>query len=365
MISLRSFLLSLLFTTQLTLGLAQQPENALNEGPHFFHQKNGSVIAKWVEDGLVRSKTFAKGKPVVLPEFAEFIGKELKLVPHKPAASIWPMPKRIFAISDVEGEYDRVLRYLKTNKIIDKKGRWAFATGHLVCIGDFVDRGEKVTEVLLLFHRLDREALAAGGRVHFLIGNHEAMVMGGDIRYTAAKYKMTAKKLGLETKDLLGGDTEIGRWLRTRNSLIRIGRYVFVHAGVSPQLAGNKIDYDQVNEAIRGVLGQRRKEIQSKSAAELVWGRTGPLWYRGYFAKHAEKYGPTPDSNAMDKILKNLGGETIFVGHTKVPKIEEIYSNRRVIDIDTAWTKDEKVAGMLLDQNGMHVIDIKGKSTKF
>ncbi|MFT7616858.1 MAG: hypothetical protein ACI97A_000488 [Planctomycetota bacterium] len=365
MLSLRSILIILFLSSQQALASQPQAQESLNEAPHLFIQNNGSVLAKWIDQGEVQSQAFAKGKPIVLPQFQELLGKKLLLQTHKPSPAIWKMPKKLFAISDVEGEYERVLRFLKTNHIVDKKGRWAYGKGHLVCIGDFVDRGLQVTEVLLFFHRLDREALQAGGRVHFLIGNHEAMVMGGDVRYTAPKYKESAAKFGIEIKDLLGPDTEIGRWLRTRNSLIRIGEFVFVHAGVSPQVASKKVDYQSVNWAIQQVLGQRRKDIQKKYAAELTWGRTGPLWYRGYFDKHAEKYGPTPDSKAVDQILKNLGGKTIVIGHTKVSEIKEIYSDRRVIDIDTTWTKDKKAAGLLIDKDGIKTVDMFGKQTKF
>jgi hypothetical protein len=36
-----------------------------------------------------------------------------------------------------------------------------------------------------LLMRLEGEALAAGGRVHVLIGNHESLILTGDMRYVS------------------------------------------------------------------------------------------------------------------------------------------------------------------------------------
>ena len=45
----------------------------------------------------------------------------------------------------------------------------------LVQTGDIFDRGAKVREALDLLMRLEDEAKRAGGRVEFLLGNHEVM----------------------------------------------------------------------------------------------------------------------------------------------------------------------------------------------
>jgi hypothetical protein len=60
--------------------------------------------------------------------------------------------------------------------------------GSLILTGDFFDRGLRVTECLWLMYKLEGEALAAGGRVHFLLGNHEVMNLSGDHTYVRSKY---------------------------------------------------------------------------------------------------------------------------------------------------------------------------------
>ncbi|MFT7618436.1 MAG: hypothetical protein ACI97A_002079 [Planctomycetota bacterium] len=342
---------------------SKKKDDGPSDGPYIFHNADGSRTARWLDDGTPKEKKFAKGEKVTLPEFAALIGASLECAPHNVDASIWSMPEKLMVISDVEGQHKRLKKFLIANKVTDKDGKWAFGKGHLVCVGDFVDRGKKVTEVLWTIYRLEKEALAAGGRVHMVLGNHEVMLLTGDERYLAKKYLNVSKAMGMKIHQLLGANTELGRWLRTRNSLIRIGEYVFVHGGVSPWLAHRKVDYDGVNKMIRAVLTKDRRVRDSAQATALFWGRQGPLWYRGYFKKHEAGFGPYVTASQMDKILKSLGGKTIIIGHTKVKKVLEVYPKKRVIDIDTTWVKNKKVHGLRIVKDQIRIVDIDGESS--
>lgn len=335
-------------------------ERTLEDGPHLFHQKDGSVVARWVSKNKVHEKKFAKGKPIVLPEFASYMGKELKLREHKPEKAVWKLPKKIFVISDIEGEYTTMRQFMLGNGVIDKAGKWAYGKGHMVCIGDMVDRGQQVTEAMLFLYRLADEAKAAGGHLHYVIGNHEVMMMGGDVRYTAQKYHDTARLFGLKTEQIVGVDTEIGRWWRSLNTMTRLGPYLFVHAGVSPPLAPAKIDLDKFNDAMRSVFGTPPAKIRDRNLQIITWGRPGPLWYRGYFEFYALDFGPVPSVAQLDTILKNLGAKTIIVGHTKVKKIAPMFGKRRVLPIDIPWTDPKKARGIVIEGKDIHVVDIKG-----
>ena len=336
-----------------------------SDGPYLFHQEDGSVIAKWVSEGKLEEKRFAAGAAIELPQFADLIGKHLQLRKHEPEPAVWQMPSRLLAISDVEGRYDNMRRFLTANDVVDAAGCWTFGKGHLVCVGDFVDRGNKVTETLWMLHRLAREAKAVGGRVHFVLGNHEVMMMGGDVRYTAPKYKIVAGMLGVPVPGLLGLDTELGRWLRSRNTLVRIGDMLFVHAGVSPSLSKTKIDLEAVNADIRRVVGKRPDTIKDKRLLGLAWHPHGPLWYRGYFQKYTDLssayFGPRPTTEQIDQILERLGAATIVVGHTKVERVTSVFGGRRVLAIDIPWTDLDKVRGILVEGERMHVVDARGK----
>lgn len=341
---------------------SKKKDEGPNDGPYIFHDSDGGATARWLVEGKPHEKKFAKGEKVVLPQFGWLIGKELTLAPHEPDASIWTMPEKLMVISDVEGEYKRLRKFLIANKVMDSEGSWIFGKGHLVCVGDFVDRGKKVTEVLWTIYRLQKEAIKAGGHVHFLIGNHEAMLLTGDERYLAKKYRNVSKAFGMKMKVLLGADTELGKWLRSRNTLLRIGDYVFVHGGISPWLANRKVDYKVVNTIIRAVLSQEKSVVDNAQAHALFWGRHGPLWYRGYFKEREKDFGPYVTEKQMDKILAAMGGKTMIIGHTKVKRVTEVYPNKRVIDIDTTWVKNKKVHGLRIVKDQIRIVDIEGKS---
>ena len=65
--------------------------------------------------------------------------------------------------------------------MIDADYNWIFGTNQLVIIGDVFDRGVDVLPIYWLIYKLEKEAEDAGGKVTFLIGNHETMVLGNDL----------------------------------------------------------------------------------------------------------------------------------------------------------------------------------------
>jgi len=46
-----------------------------------------------------------------------------------------------------------------------------------------MDRGNDVMPVLWMIYKLENEAIIKGGRVHFILGNHEGMNIQGNENY--------------------------------------------------------------------------------------------------------------------------------------------------------------------------------------
>lgn len=336
----------------------------VNDGPYVYLGDDGLAKVHWIEAGEFESQHFEKDEPIRVPRFRHLLGEELDRAAPTPAPAVWDQPEKMLVISDVEGQYKDVLRFLEANRVVDSEGKWAFGKGHLVCLGDFVDRGSEVTEVLWLFHRLSLEAKATGGWVHFILGNHEAMVLGGDIRYAHDKYRTSAGLMGKLYQDLFGAETVLGRWLRSCNSVERIGELLFVHAGLSSAVVSEKLDFQTLNDQIRSGLGVPKRELKGKPAGDLIWGRRGPLWYRGYFEQHAEKYGPVPTIEDLDKILAHAGARTIVIGHTKVPQVTSMFGGR-ILAIDIPWTQPTKVRGLRIESDKVELVNIKGERKAF
>ncbi|MBS1766644.1 MAG: metallophosphoesterase [Acidobacteria bacterium] len=240
--------------------------------------------------------------------------------PFPPDAAVFPPAAHIAAVSDVHGHLDDLLALLKAQGIVDGKLHWAFGRGHLVIAGDVVDRGDQVTQALWFIRELEGEALRAGGRVHLLLGNHEAMLMGGDLRYTAPLY-VDAPAGMPSVVDLFGPDSEFGRWLRSKPALIRIGSILFVHGGLSPDLAARGFSLDRINTDLRTRLGSRGG---GSDAAGFLLGPEGPLWFRGYFESQE---GALSDAQ-VEAVLSAFKAKAIVVGHTTVAQVESLHGGQ-------------------------------------
>ena len=150
------------------------------------------------------------------------------------------------------------------NKIVDKDLNWIFGGGHLVIVGDIFDRGDKVNEILWLVYELEGQAKEKGGRVHYLLGNHEYMVLYNDLRYIHDKYHISSKLLDLEYDQLYGNNTVLGRWIRSKPTMVKINDIIFTHAGIS----GDFIAYENFN--IENINFEDQKVFDLLSSGKTV-----------------------------------------------------------------------------------------------
>ena len=96
--------------------------------------------------------------------------------------------------------------------------------------GDVLDRGPDSRKVMDMLIDLEAQARDAGGRVHALIGNHEAMILSGDLRYVHPwEYVAFGGKSSYQTA--MGPGGKYGKWIRTHNTVIRINDTLFLHGG--------------------------------------------------------------------------------------------------------------------------------------
>jgi len=100
-------------------------------------------------------------------------------------SNTWTGVERVIAVGDVHGDYEQFVAVLRSAGLIDTNANWIGGHAHLVQTGDVVDRGPDSRAVMDLLMRLEKQAVAAGGAVHVLIGNHEAMDVYGDLRYVS------------------------------------------------------------------------------------------------------------------------------------------------------------------------------------
>ncbi len=276
----------------------------------------------WVNDTVISTRRNEIKIKVIDPD-----GRfpfEVKL--HDVDRPQWKYPegKNVFVMADPHGRLDCVVSLLQANNIIDKYLNWSFGNNHLIVIGDVFDRGDDVLQIFWLLYKLEEEAKNSGGRVSLLLGNHEAMVLANDIRYTTGKYKELSNKLGVEYAQLFALNTELGRWIGTRNTIEVVGNNLYVHAGLSSQFYYFDFSIPTVNEEISRAIFLKKNERKSLSPmTAFLYGSKGPLWYRG-MVRQEEKYDPI-SSDVLDKILDKYKIKRIIVGHTIFEDITTFY----------------------------------------
>jgi len=229
-------------------------------------------------------------------------------------------------ISDIHGNLASLLALLQAHGVINGRRDWSFGAGHLVVLGDVFDRGSEVAGTFWLLRHLEQQAPAAGGRVHVLLGNHEVMALRGDERYLHPDALHLQKDvIGLDQKALYGPTTELGRWLRSRPVLLRLGPFLFAHAGPSPAMLEEERDLAAFNVAFWKVLDQE--------GTPRLLGKDSPIWYRGLIPGNEAK---RPDARAedVDRILGAFGVRTVVVGHSTLKKGIAAFHGGRVHGID-------------------------------
>lgn len=255
---------------------------------------------------------------------------------------------KILAIGDIHGQYQRLVDNLKANGVIDDELNWIYGDAHLVFVGDIFDRGDKVTECLWLIQKLESQAVKANGMVHYLLGNHEKMILKNDIRYIAPKYYSLCYNSETEFKDIYDQNTFMGQWLRNKNAIVKIDDILFAHAGLSQTIADSNYSIQEINKYISDILYDRSNLKQE--SIDLLMRSEGPIWYRGYFRD---------TSLDVKSILSKYNANYIVVGHTEVDTLNFI-NNYPVIGINIPlWNKNVPNQALLIE-NGKFYRVING-----
>jgi len=282
----------------------------------------------------------------------------------------WADVERIVAIGDLHGDYGNYMATLRAAGITDYRGRWTAGQTHLVQTGDIPDRGPDTKKIIEHMARLARQARRDGGRVHNLIGNHEAMNVYGDLRYVTAEefaaFK-TSRSAELRERYLdavlddmsardpagfadlpdsfrdqwyarrpLGWvehrqawnrdwnpDGEMFKWVADARVSVQINDALFVHGGISGH-------YCQDTLASMTERAQADLERGNPSDESILTDQYGPLWYRGLAG-----VAPEAPSETVDRILSNHEAAHIVIGHTPTGGFIWPRYGGRVVQIDT------------------------------
>lgn len=243
--------------------------------------------------------------------------------------------EKIAAISDIHGQFDIFKTLLQNNGIIDQQLNWSYGKGHLVITGDIFDRGDTVTEALWLVFKLEQQAAAAGGKLHYLLGNHEYMVLRDDQRYLHPKYVHAVSHFNNDLRQQYSEQSVLGRWLRSKSTIIKINGFVFLHGGIHQEFLDLNLSLEQANNEFRETIGLSKNALKENPTWLSLHSSNGPIWYRGYFRDE------NLEEAQISSILKQLNATKVIVGHTSMPTIETRFKSK-VIAIDSSIKRGEK-----------------------
>jgi len=323
--------------------------DTINDGPYIFNV-NKKLSVKWIENSVLVTHNIKPDK------FASLKAKFNLLFEYKDIKNTYLLKPQynqsfsdidsICVISDIHGEYDTYIDILKAQGIIDKNLNWKFGKGHLVILGDAFDRGNKVTELLWHIFGLEKQAEKAGGMVHVVMGNHEAMELTGDARYINKKYTDVESITGIKYYDLYSAESVLGKWLRYCPVIISINDIIFVHGGVSIEMVRLGLKIPQINRFFSNMILESTlsTEEENKSITFLN-DDYGPIWYRGYFTN------TNYNEQKIDSILNFYKKKYIVVGHTTHSEIVSLF-NDKVFGID-AGIMHEQTGQILIYKNGL------------
>lgn len=261
------------------------------------------------------------------------------------------IPARVAVLSDLEGNAAFLDATLLDAGIVDLSGRWAFADGRLVILGDAVDRGRDVFRVLWRLYDLDRQAREAGGAVHLVHGNHEQYVLRGNYSRTNIEHVYALNRLG-GPADAFGADTVIGHWLRQQPVSLKLGDVLFVHGGVDTRLLSDDAGVDAINQASLDYWSDPASAGQKSTLRDLVFGNTGLTQYRGFLMPVEGMY-PLATPADVDLALAHFAVRRIVVGHTIVEEVKPLFGGKvYAVDVNANSARQQ----ILFFENGNPII---------
>jgi hypothetical protein len=363
--SILPFLTGILILSGISMNTASF-HTTQHDGPYVFYRNNKIQIRNIVNDhGMLRvsadstelekKSTLSFNVATDMPEksFPVILKKELEV-----EKSEFGKVSKLFVISDIEGNFAAFRKLLQGNKVIDNELRWSYGNGHLVLTGDFFDRGSQVTEVLWLIYSLEEQAKAAGGHVHFILGNHEIMNLNNDLRYVHSKYFQSAVLMNESYLKLYSEETELGRWLRTKNVTEKIGDFLFVHGGFSSLVNSLDLSVPRLNKLVRPFYADTAYDYKDLKV-EILYSDLGPFWYRGYYLTP-----PASIQSQIDSTLRQHKVKHIATGHTIVADTISVLYNGKVFNTDVQHYKGHSEA-LLVEDGKYYRVNATGEKLEF
>jgi hypothetical protein len=295
-------------------------------------------------------------------------------------------PQRVVAVGDLHGDLAAWQQIARSAGLIDAKGHWAGGKTILVQMGDITDRGPDSLKIARSLQQLQKEAPRKGGKAIVVLGNHEAMNLLGDNRYTTAgEYAAFADGQSAARRDKVyaanraaieaaaktatpaatpdqvranwiaehplgwvehrlawGPSGELGKWAAANSAIVKVDGTLFAHGGISAEYAKQPLDIVNARVAAAMVAGD-------DGDASVLTDPLGPLWYRGLVQADADAQAaraaakppapPLTQEQELTAVLAAYGAQRLVIAHT--PSLSGILltNGGRLARIDTGISR--------------------------
>ena len=277
---------------------------------------------------------------------------------HRHPKDILPATPRIIVIGDIHGDWKITQKIFLKFKLINSNGKWIAEpkNTHVVQVGDIVDRGgrpdtygDECSEIKIMdfLDDIHNQAKLYGGGVYCILGNHEIMNVVGNFNYSG---KESIKCFGGERgrkQAFKPGGIMAKRFANTRNTVLKIGKFLFVHGGFNEKHLTKSIP--EINKIMRNFL-QGNEKLYNKDFVDYYMAYNGILWNR-------ELSIGSPDCAKLEKILNHFHVNGLIVGHTVQDSGINGKCNQKIWRVDTGMSQafgngDKKIQVLEILDNG-------------
>ena len=267
---------------------------------------------------------------------------------------ILPAKERILVLGDLHADFNKTKEIFKDLKLIDNNLNWIAIPKDTIVVqlGDQLDGGgrgfqESYGEIELInfMDNIHKKASRYGGGVYSLIGNHEIMNLIGDFTYASKKDIKLQGGEHIRKKIFSPGSDIFNKMSCTRNVVLKVGDFLFAHAGVLPEHIDKKnknVFIKKINTLMRLFL-QGEKKYYDSEIHRYFLQKSGVIWNREYGSS-------IPSCNKVKQVSKLLNVGHMIVGHTIQDEINSKCDNK-------LWRVDVGISDVF-NKNNVQILEI-------
>ena len=148
----------------------------------------------------------------------------------------------------------------------------------------------------------------------------------------------------------------LGDWLRQQPLVLKMGKTLFVHAGLEPFINSENLTVDQINTITKKGLNQKTLNEKESSIYNLLVSENGPSNSKRMAKEELE-------DKEVEQILHTLGVDLIIQSQKQVDRSQYILE-KKVLLINTPQpsnSKEGRATGILIKKGYPYILKDKKK----